>query len=105
MPEEIEARIAVAEATAFGGRVWHGAGCNHCNGTGYYGRIGFFELLLINPAMRRAISDNRPTAELAGLVDPSFKNMRQDGLDQARTGLTTIQEVLRATQDTEEPSV
>jgi len=105
MPEEIEARVSVAEATAFGGRVWHGAGCNHCNGTGYYGRVGFFELLLINPAMRRAISDNRSTAELAGLVDPSFKNMRQDGLDQARAGLTTIQEVLRATQDTDEPSV
>jgi type II secretory ATPase GspE/PulE/Tfp pilus assembly ATPase PilB-like protein len=105
LPEEIIPRLSSAESGLFGGRAWRGAGCNRCNNTGYFGRLGYFELLLINPAMRRAISDNRPTAELATLADSSFRNMRQDGLEKAAAGLTTIQEVLRATQDTEEPGV
>ncbi|MDY7108388.1 MAG: GspE/PulE family protein [Planctomycetota bacterium] len=105
LPEAIGPRLSSSESALFNGRAWRGAGCNRCNNTGYYGRLGYFELLLINPAMRRAISDNRPTAELVSLVESSFRNMRQDGLEKAASGLTTIQEVLRATQDTEEPGV
>jgi type II secretory ATPase GspE/PulE/Tfp pilus assembly ATPase PilB-like protein len=57
---------------------------------------------VINSALRRAISENRPTAELAALAGENYHNMRQDGLERAAEGVTTIEEVLRATQDAEE---
>ena len=105
MPEDVSHRLSVAELALFNGTVWRGAGCSRCNRSGYQGRIGFFELVRINPALRRAISENRPATELAPLVDDSFMNMRADGLEKAATGLTTIEEVLRATQDTDDPAV
>ena len=105
MPEEIEHRLSAGELEMFNGKVWRGRGCSRCNNSGHFGRTGYFELLLINAAMRRAISENRPTAELATLVDTSFAGMRQNGLHKAAQGVTTVEEVLRATQDTEESGV
>jgi type II secretory ATPase GspE/PulE/Tfp pilus assembly ATPase PilB-like protein len=105
MPEEVEHRLTEEEHAMFKGQVWRGQGCNSCNGSGFKGRIGYFELLTITSQMRRAISENRPTAELTALVDKSFSLMRQDGIRKASQGLTTIEEVMRATQDTEDPGV
>jgi type II secretory ATPase GspE/PulE/Tfp pilus assembly ATPase PilB-like protein len=102
MPEEISHRLAPVELKLFNGKVWRGAGCDECKGSGYRGRIGYFELLVINPALRRAISENRPMGELMALMGDSFRTMRQDGIDRAAEGLTTIEEVLRATQDAED---
>ena len=105
MAEDVEHRLTAAEAALFGGKTWRGAGCDKCNGSGFHGRVGYFELLRINAGLRKAISDNRPVAELAQLADESFLNMRDDGLRKAATGLSTIEEVLRATQDTEDTGV
>lgn len=105
MPEDLSHRLSAAELALFKGRVWRGAGCDRCNQSGYFGRLGCFELLQITPRLRQAISDNRPATELAGLVDEAYVTMRQDGLKKAAEGLTTIEEVLRATQDTDESVV
>jgi type II secretory ATPase GspE/PulE/Tfp pilus assembly ATPase PilB-like protein len=105
MPEDVSHRLAPDELSRFGGRVWSGVGCAKCSDSGYLGRIGFFELIRINPRLRRAISENRPTVELLPLVDEGYSNMRADGLIKAAEGLTTIEEVLRATQDTEDSLV
>jgi type II secretory ATPase GspE/PulE/Tfp pilus assembly ATPase PilB-like protein len=105
MPEDVEHRLTSTEAAMFGGKVWRGRGCEKCSRSGYYGRLGYFELLLINPALRRAIAENRPAADLAGLVDSSFTSMRHDGLEKAAQGLTTIEEVMRATQDADDTGV
>jgi type II secretory ATPase GspE/PulE/Tfp pilus assembly ATPase PilB-like protein len=105
MPEDVEHRLTAAELAMFNGKVWRGSGCNACNGSGHYGRVGFFELSTVNSALRKAISDNRPTSELRSLVGESFKTMRTDGLEKAAKGVTTIEEVLRATQDVEDSGV
>jgi type II secretory ATPase GspE/PulE/Tfp pilus assembly ATPase PilB-like protein len=105
MPEDVSHRLSAEELDRFGGHVWHGTGCSKCSESGYLGRLGFFELIRINPALRRAISENRSTVELLPLVDRTFTNMRSDGLIKAAEGLTTIEEVLRATQDTEDSGV
>jgi type II secretory ATPase GspE/PulE/Tfp pilus assembly ATPase PilB-like protein len=105
MPEDVSHRLSADELARFGGMVWEGTGCTKCHESGYLGRLGFFELIRINPALRRAISENRTTVELLPLVDESFTNMRNDGLQKAADGLTTIEEVLRATQDTEDSGV
>ena len=87
---------------------WHGAADGK---EGYWtaeyrdGRIGYFELLQISGALRRAISENRSTSDLWDIVAGSHKNMRDDGVVKAAEGLTTIEEVLRATHDAEDMGV
>jgi type II secretory ATPase GspE/PulE/Tfp pilus assembly ATPase PilB-like protein len=102
MNEEVEHRLTAAEHALFNGLVWRGTGCDACNKSGYFGRIGYFELLQISAALRRAISENRPVAELASLAGDRYKTMRRDGVEKAAAGNTTIEEVLRATQDAED---
>jgi type II secretory ATPase GspE/PulE/Tfp pilus assembly ATPase PilB-like protein len=102
MSEDIEHRLTPAELELFGGFAWRGTGCDECNDSGQLGRVGFFELLRINGPLRKAISENRPAVDLAGLAGDEFTTMRRDGLRSAAAGVTTIEEVLRATQDQEE---
>lgn len=100
--EDISHRLSAKELELFNGEISIGSGCNKCNESGYYGRIGFFELVKITSSLRKAISENRPITELNAAVDDSFTNMRTDGLVKAAAGKTTIEEVLRATQDTDD---
>ena len=78
------------------------SGCAECRNTGFMGRIGFFELIRVNTELRTAIAENRPVIELKENMGKDFINMRSDGIFKAAAGATTIQEVLRATQDVEE---
>jgi type II secretory ATPase GspE/PulE/Tfp pilus assembly ATPase PilB-like protein len=69
--------------------------------TGFEGRVGFFELLEITPKLRTAISENAPASKLLASTPESFVTMRTDGLRKAAAGVTTVDAVLRATQDAE----
>jgi len=102
MPDDIASRIRSEEVATFGGQVWVGQGCDKCNNSGYRGRVGFFELLRIQGDLRRAIADGAANTDMAEALPESFRTMRQDGMDRAREGVTTVPEVLRATQDAEE---
>ena len=108
MPEDISHRLQPEELKMFNGRAWRGSGmgtkgqCDECNGSGYRGRLGYFELMVINSALRRAISANKTSNELAALAGGGYRTMRQDGIERAAEGVTTIEEVLRATQDAED---
>ncbi len=102
MPEDQRVRIAPAEVERFAGTVTVGRGCEACGGSGFRGRLGFFELARINPALRAAIAENQSVLELKQLVDADFQSMREDGMAKAQRGETTISEVLRATQDVDE---
>ncbi|MCA9291254.1 MAG: type II/IV secretion system protein [Phycisphaerales bacterium] len=105
IPEDIEHRLQPGELEAFGGRVWRGVGCDKCNDSGYHGRVGFYEILQVSPTVRHAISENASIGDLKELIGDAFKTMRQDGLEKAVKGITTIEEVLRATQDADESTV
>ena len=102
MSDDQRVRIAPAEVERFGGQVTVGAGCEACSGSGFRGRLGFFELARINPHLRSAIAEGQSAMELRQLVDADFLTMREDGMDKALGGETTIEEVLRATQDVDE---
>jgi type II secretory ATPase GspE/PulE/Tfp pilus assembly ATPase PilB-like protein len=102
MPEDIAARIREEEIDSFGGKVWIGQGCDKCSGSGYRGRVGFFELLQIKGDLRRAIASGAANMDISSCLPESFHTMREDGMDRAREGVTTVPEVLRATQDAEE---
>ena len=99
MTEEVAARITPAERALFRDGVAVGKGCDKCNGSGFRGRMGFYELARINARLREGISKGKPTLELRSLVDQDFQTMRDDGMAKAAAGLTTVDEVLRATQD------
>jgi type II secretory ATPase GspE/PulE/Tfp pilus assembly ATPase PilB-like protein len=102
LPEEVTHRLAEAEIAMFkGGNCWRGVGCDKCDGTGFRGRVGFFEIIVTTAPLRRAISERTGAQELARMLGGSFVTMRRDGIQKAADGITTVQEVLRATQDAE----
>lgn len=77
---------------------YHGAGCDACGGTGYKGRQGLYEVMVITPAIREIILDRGSTEELANKsVEEGMLTLRMDGLRNVERGTTTIEEVLRET--------
>jgi len=80
----------------------HGKGCSECRFTGYLGREGLFELLLVTEGIKKLIIEKAPASEIkAQAVKEGFRTMRQEGLLKAVDGITTIEEVMRVTQETE----
>jgi type II secretory ATPase GspE/PulE/Tfp pilus assembly ATPase PilB-like protein len=100
--EDIAARLTEEERALLKGRESFGRGCDKCKGSGFRGRLGFFEIVRITAPLRAAISRNATTVELKKLLGDDFITMRQDGMLKAAAGVTTPQEVLRATQDVED---
>jgi len=81
-----------------GSPVFHGKGCDKCGGTGYAGRQGLYEVMLITPEMRELILDRASTTEIRHLARrQGMLTLREDGLIKVRKGVTTIEEVLRET--------
>ena len=81
---------------------YRGEGCPACKRTGYRGRIGLFELIEPNEAIRAMIIARVSSSSLKeAAARAGFKTLRQEGLAKAAAGLTTIEEVLRVTQDAE----
>ncbi|MEE8584455.1 MAG: type II secretion system ATPase GspE [Acidobacteriota bacterium] len=80
-------------------RLFEGRGCKECSNTGFRGRIGIFEVMLMDDDIRRLTIGNteahqlRKTALANGMV-----SLRQDGFEKVRRGETTLSEVLRVTQ-------
>lgn len=102
LDEAVEHRLTQRERDALAGMETRGAGCDRCKGAGFRGRLGFFELVRISGALRAAIGQNRSVIELRRLLDADFMTMRDDGMQKAAAGITTPEEVLRATQDVED---
>lgn len=74
-----------------------GAGCARCSGTGYRGRLGVYELLRVTPDIAMRIESGATTQEISRIaIAAGMRLMWQDGLDKARAGLTSLEEVARA---------
>jgi type IV pilus assembly protein PilB len=81
-------------------RVYQGAGCEVCNHTGYEGRVGIYEVLQIGDKIRQAIVEKKDASTLRKIaISEGMISMAQDGLEKVRQGITTIDEVIRVTQD------
>ena len=71
-------------------------GCAECNQTGYKGRVGVYELLVMNETLREAVRSTAQVSQVKMLARASgMKTMREDGLDKVVAGLTTLDEILR----------
>ncbi|MFH0839329.1 MAG: type II secretion system ATPase GspE [Candidatus Omnitrophota bacterium] len=78
---------------------YRGRGCAKCNHTGYRGRIGIFELLVLNDEIRILITTKTPSNIIRERAQHfGFKSLREDGIEKIKNGITTIQEVIRITQ-------
>ncbi|MGH7388566.1 MAG: type II secretion system ATPase GspE [Candidatus Rokuibacteriota bacterium] len=81
-------------------RLWRGKGCDECRGTGYRGRSGIYELFPITEEVRSLVLRRVPTHELRRhAVEAGMTSLRLDGWAKACQGHTTIEEVLRVTQE------
>ena len=71
-------------------------GCPECNQTGYKGRVGFFELFVMQETLREAVRSTAQVNQLRMLARScGMKTLREDGLDKVRQGVTTLDEILR----------
>jgi type II secretory ATPase GspE/PulE/Tfp pilus assembly ATPase PilB-like protein len=99
-PEVLE-RMGHRPGDDQGGLFFRGQGCRQCRQTGYIGRTGIFELLRITASVRTAVLRRGSTAEVVAAAPADHQPMREDGFRKAREGSTSLEEVLRVTQDTQ----
>jgi type IV pilus assembly protein PilB len=77
---------------------YYGRGCSNCNDTGYKGRKGIFELLVINDMLRGLINERAPTVVVRQkAIELGMVTLREDGLRSIFDGDTTIEEVVKYT--------
>jgi type II secretory ATPase GspE/PulE/Tfp pilus assembly ATPase PilB-like protein len=80
-----------------------GAGCKVCEGTGYKGRMGLFEVYALDDTDRRMIIDGASTADLRDqAITSGMHTLRKDGVRKMVNGMTSSKEVLRSTSGDEE---
>ena len=72
-------------------------GCLHCNGTGFKGRVGLHELLVVNEAIRDAILGRHTSSQIRLIAreQAALVSMREDGFYKATQGVTTLEEIMR----------
>jgi len=90
--------VGFSEAEAPTLRLYHGRGCDRCNGTGYKGRVGLFEVMDLTEDIRELILSGATAVELRRkAIEEGMITLRQSGLQKIRDGVTTIDEVVRET--------
>lgn len=92
--------LGLTREQAQGRTAFRGRGCERCQGRGYYGRTGIFELLVVTPLVQdltlRGVDSNviKREAKKAGM-----RTLREDGASKVFKGISTIEEVMRVTRD------
>ncbi|MDX9911491.1 MAG: ATPase, T2SS/T4P/T4SS family [Phycisphaerales bacterium] len=80
--------------------MWVSKGCEKCRNTGFSGRVGIYELLVVDDHMRDIIARNPNVAEFRRLcIERGMVSLQQDGMKKVGSGLTTVQEILRVTRE------
>lgn len=103
--EVLKKQIASEQITKYFGtnaqiRVYKGKGCSVCHNTGYTGRIGLFEVLEITEGVKALIASKTNSSVIAQkAISEGMTTMMDDGLKKVSLGITTIEEVLRATKE------
>ena len=96
--EDKETLVKLGLSTKNELKLWRGKGCHHCGETGYYGRIGIFELATMNKKIRDLVLNKSPTDVLKEAAqEAGMKTLREDAIEKVIQGITTVAEVLRAT--------
>ncbi len=97
---DVLARAAIGQTVVLAPRFRRGRGCDACAGTGYRGRTGVYELMPMTPELRDAVVRGVPLATLRTLAgERGMTSLRAGAWAKACAGVTTLDEVLRATRD------
>lgn len=79
-------------------KLWTGKGCQTCNNTGYFGRAGIYEIILVTDQLHAPIVHGPDIAAIRAMIHKQgMPTMFQDGLQKALNGVTTLEEILRVT--------
>jgi general secretion pathway protein E/type IV pilus assembly protein PilB len=99
MPTEAEMRTLGLDAASLQGATFlKGKGCSNCSNTGYRGRFGIFEIFVIDDEARKLIYEKVSSSVLrARAREMGMRTLREDGIRKTQAGLTTPDEVIRAT--------
>lgn len=90
--------LGPAAAQVQGAALFRGKGCSDCSGTGYRGRLGIYEIFVLNDDVRHMINDQAAVGELrASARRLGMRTLREDGLRKVVAGMTTLEEVFRIT--------
>lgn len=98
-PYTIDAEQADQTGLPVATTLYHPGGCEKCNYTGYRGRTGIHELLIIDDTVRTAIHRGESELGIARMLGEKRVTIRQDGLDKVLAGVTTWEEVVRVTKE------
>jgi type IV pilus assembly protein PilB len=80
------------------GIFYYGEGCSKCSNTGYRGRVGLFEMIVISDAIRELINQRAPTLAIRQkALEQGMRSLRNDGLRAIFDGNSTIEEVIKYT--------
>ena len=98
---EILSDLGIKPEMAAGKKFYRGAGCVKCNNSGYKGRTGLFELLVLNDKIRALVLEKAHTALIKeAAIEAGMKTLLSDGIDKIFLGGTTVEEVLKEAQTT-----
>jgi type IV pilus assembly protein PilB len=102
-PDEAEKKL-VQIPDDFNGQIFKKKGCNKCNGSGYKGRIGTHELLIVNDEIRDMVNKGATALEIKDVaVNSGMKTLHDDSMLKVRQGITSVEEALRVVK-VDEPS-
>jgi general secretion pathway protein E len=80
--------------------LWHAKGCAHCSHTGYTGRVSILEMMPMTDGLRSLVMKHATASDLkAEAVRGGMLTMYEDGIRKALAGVTTVEEILRATRE------
>ena len=98
-PEEGQIRLLGSDTVHLDSKVGcQSKGCKFCAQTGFKGRVGIFEFLVSTPEIKELITLRQSTREIAKILRANgFKSIREEGIEKAVAGVTTLDEVLRQT--------
>jgi general secretion pathway protein E len=92
--------IGIVPEQLEGGMVYRGKGCPACSETGYRGRTGIYEMLIVSEAIRHLIMNKADSTSICRqAVEEGMKTLRDDGAQEVIAGVTTLEEVVRVTQE------
>ncbi|HRN18124.1 MAG TPA: ATPase, T2SS/T4P/T4SS family [Trueperaceae bacterium] len=93
-------RLGLSEREMAGKSLYRGVGCDKCGGSGYNGRYAIHELLVVDDELEKAIVREASAQELRDLaIKRGMKTLRDDGINKAFEGITTLEEVLARTAE------
>jgi type II secretion system protein E len=96
---DIELRaLGIDASQASGASVMQGAGCEKCKGLGYKGRLGIFEIFVVDDDVRHMVNTRATTVDLRKRArEMGMRTLREDGIRKVLAGMTTAEEVITAT--------